>query len=183
MAHSFLTLAVYSIHQMIHLSPCSSTRCARVCFCFGRLIVVSVSQATPLALDINNPRASNPRLIITNAGSQRFDVYQGPFTVNDQLTVSPFRDAFQYIPDVPAAVANELLTTMNLEGADKRRSLGETDTGLYEHGYIDARFHEWLAGMDKRHGLDRRTAGNLTLGYVTTDVSSHCRAFPPFRGC
>ena len=37
----------------------------------------------PVALAINNTRASIPNIMITNSGSQRFDVYAGPFTKND----------------------------------------------------------------------------------------------------
>jgi len=89
--------------------------------------------------------------------------------VNDQLTVSPFKNGHQYIPEVPAAVANEVLSALNREGAYARRTLEKREDELYGLGDIDARYYEWLEDMDRRHGLQRRTAGNLTLGYVTTD--------------
>ena len=58
----------------------------------------------PVALSINNTRANIPNIMITNSGSQRFDLYGGPFTKNDQLTASPFADAFLFIPTITTHV-------------------------------------------------------------------------------
>lgn len=107
--------------------------------------------------------------MITNSGSQRFDVYSGPFTKNDQLTASPFADSFQYIPNVPFSAANQVLPALNNAGANERRSLDEE---LYGRGHVEQIYRKWLEEMDARNdGLERRAAQNLTLGYVTQDVS------------
>jgi hypothetical protein len=50
---------------------------------------------------INPDRSTVPRYIIINTGSIRFDLVQGPFSFDDSFIVSPFDDAFQYIPNVP----------------------------------------------------------------------------------
>lgn len=129
-------------------------------------------QATPVALAINNTRASIPNIMITNSGSQRFDIYAGSFTKNDQLTASPFADAFLFIPNVTFSVANQVLPTLNNAGANERRAMMEArEHELYGRGYVDTVYSKWLEEMDKKNdGMARRTAQNLTLGYVTTDV-------------
>ena len=75
----------------------------------------------PVALTINNTRANIPNIMITNSGSQRFDLYSGPFTKNDQLTASPFADAFLFIPNITAGIANKVLPALNGAGANQRR--------------------------------------------------------------
>ncbi|KAG1831271.1 hypothetical protein EV424DRAFT_1372569 [Suillus variegatus] len=54
------------------------------------LLSLFIADAVPYPLSINNTRDSIPAIYITNSGSQRFNVFQGPFTKNDQLTASPF---------------------------------------------------------------------------------------------
>ncbi|KDQ28380.1 hypothetical protein PLEOSDRAFT_1105040 [Pleurotus ostreatus PC15] len=131
-----------------------------------------IEEATPGALSINNTRADIPRLLISNSGLLRFDVYSGPFTKNDQLSASPFADRWLYIPNVKLSVANQVLNSLNQVGEEHRRSLEEEEERakeLYAKGEIDAKFKSWLEEMDKRNGPERRAAGNLTLGYVTED--------------
>ncbi|KAG6805252.1 hypothetical protein H0H93_005227, partial [Arthromyces matolae] len=41
------------------------------------LLTLFAQDALPVALTVNNTRASIPNLIITNSGSQRFDIYAG----------------------------------------------------------------------------------------------------------
>ena len=113
-------------------------------------------------------------IIITNSGSQRFDVYAGSFTKNDQLTASPFADSFLFIPNIPAGTAKKVLPALNGAGADEKRRAWEE---MYGRGHVDMVYREWLEEMDRREGaLERRAAGNLTLGYVTKDVSWSCGA-------
>ncbi|KAF8058688.1 Metallo-dependent phosphatase-like protein [Lyophyllum atratum] len=136
------------------------------------LLSLFIEEAVPTALAINNTRASIPNLFIINSGSQRFDIYSGAFTKNDQLTVSPFADAFLYIPGVTLADAKEVLATLNHAGAENRRSLEALegrDAELYGLGYVDKRYREWLQEMDRRNGMEKRAAANQTLGYVTQD--------------
>ncbi|KAF8806633.1 hypothetical protein BYT27DRAFT_7191187 [Phlegmacium glaucopus] len=136
------------------------------------LLTLFIDDAVPVALAINNTRASIPNIIITNSGSQRFDVYSGPFTKNDQLTASPFADSFLFISNVTFSVANMVLPTLNQAGANERRALEileEREKELYARGYVDKVYRRWLEEMDRRNEIERRAAMNLTLGYVTTD--------------
>ena len=124
------------------------------------------------ALPLNSSRSSVPNIMITNSGSQRFDLYSGPFTKNDQLTSSPFADSFLYIPNVPVSVASQVLPALNNAGANERRALiEEYERERYARGDVDMRYMAWLEEMDRRnHGAERRAAQNATLGYVTSDV-------------
>ena len=128
-------------------------------------------QATPFVLAINNTRASIPNIIITNSGSQRFDVYAGPFTKNDQLTATPFIDSFKFIPNIALSIANEVLSSLNDAGANKRRAFQEV---LQKRGNklhdVDKVYRRWLKEMDRRNQVELHAGTNLTLGYVTTDV-------------
>ena len=135
------------------------------------LLSLLIQKAAPTALSINNARANNPRLVIVNSGALRFDIYTGLFTKDDQLTASPFTDAFLYITGVPAGVANHVLNVLNKEGETKRSVETLEEREAYAKGDVDIHFTQWLEEMDKGNfGLEKREAGNLTLGYVTTDV-------------
>ncbi|TFY66095.1 hypothetical protein EVG20_g4990 [Dentipellis fragilis] len=134
----------------------------------GSLLSLFAEQATPVALAINNSRASVPKYIISNSGALRFDLYKGAFTKNDQLTSSPFVDAYSYIPNVTLSVAQDLFNELNKQG-ETRRALEAYDAALYERGEVGMRYKAWLEEMDARHGIALRDASNLTLGYVTKD--------------
>ncbi|KDQ56355.1 hypothetical protein JAAARDRAFT_132659 [Jaapia argillacea MUCL 33604] len=129
-----------------------------------------IQQAAPVALAINNTRANIPNIMITNSGSQRFDIYAGTFTKNDQITASPFTDAFLYIPNVTYSVASQVLPALNGAGAAEKRALQERDRELYAKGEVDMIYKKWLEEMDSRARIEKRsTNSTLTLGYVTTD--------------
>ncbi|EUC59142.1 vacuolar protein [Rhizoctonia solani AG-3 Rhs1AP] len=130
------------------------------------VLTLLVNEVIPKALAIGNPsRASIPSTVIVNSGSQRFDLYAGPFTRNDQFIVSPFNDAFLYF-QVPASVAKDVLDRLNERGANKKR--GTEDPDAYARGEVDHRFNEWRRDQYERIHRERATV-NLTLGYVTTD--------------
>ena len=131
----------------------------------GSLLSLLANQVLPTALAINNTRSNISNIIITNSGELRFDIYKGPFTKNDQLTASSFTDAFLYIADVPLDVASAVLPALNGEGANGRRELAA-------RGDVEMQYRNWLESMYARAGPERRAAQNLTLGYVTQDVST-----------
>jgi hypothetical protein len=111
--------------------------------------------------------------MITSSGSQRFDLYAGPFTKNDQLTSSPFANAFLYIPNVTYSVASQVAPLMNNKDSNNRRDLSveEREEELYRKGYVGKRFRRWLEDMDKRAQEETQEKPPAsTLGYVTTDV-------------
>jgi hypothetical protein len=90
------------------------------------------------------------------------------------LTASPFADSFLFIPGVPFSAAAAVLPALNSAGSENRRRNQGLQAELWARGYVEIRYREWLEEMyqrDAQHGgNERRVAGNLTLGYVTTDV-------------
>lgn len=129
----------------------------------------------PYALTINNTRVNVPNIILTNAGELRYDIFAGAFDKNDQLTALPFADSFLYIPNVTLAVAAQVLPGLNKDGENDRRALDfvalEREAERYARGDVSGRYNAWLAEMSGRRVMTRDDE-NLTLGYVTTDVSS-----------
>ncbi|KAF8885968.1 Metallo-dependent phosphatase-like protein [Infundibulicybe gibba] len=129
------------------------------------LLTQFIENAVPVALAINNTR------------SQRFDIYAGPFTKNDQLTASPFTNAFLYIPELPLSIASLILPALNNAGAENRRSLDEHEAELWGRGVVDHRYRRWMEEMDRRHS-ERRAAQNLTLA-----MSLRILAAYPMQSC
>ncbi|KAJ9632207.1 hypothetical protein H2203_000610 [Taxawa tesnikishii (nom. ined.)] len=60
--------------------------------------------------------SDKPQLIITNSGAMRFDIFEGPFTIDTTFLVSPFTSGFRMIKDVPYSAANRVLKLLNNEG-------------------------------------------------------------------
>ncbi|KAN0061950.1 hypothetical protein ACQY0O_005945 [Thecaphora frezii] len=91
-------------------------------------------------------RAHRPSLVLINSGSQRFDVLRGPFTRNDQYIVSPFKDNFLYVADVPWHVARRLLDGLinkkppSVEVAQGERAEAKA---WYGAGFIEDIFVRW----------------------------------------
>ena len=138
-----------------------------------------IETATPTALAINNTRAEAgiPAYYIVNSGVLRFDMFAGTFDRNDQLTTSPFTDAFVYVPSVTYGTVKQVLAALNdASTSDKKRGLRKKwIQELYARGEIEMRYRAWLEEMyarSKTYGLSPRDdAENATIGYTTTDVS------------
>ena len=148
----------------------------------GSLVEVALAETV-----VNASRADVPRMIIINSGSLRFDVVQGPFTYDDSFIVSPFANTFQFIPDVPFAIANQVLAILNSGPFQKKRSLdtekahGELETrdfrftALTGDPCVDASVSQHENALRRRsepmtRGKVRRQSDTLTLGYVTEGI-------------
>jgi 2',3'-cyclic-nucleotide 2'-phosphodiesterase (5'-nucleotidase family) len=152
------------------------------------LINFMTNKVLPTVISTSNAeRKGVPNLVIANSGSQRFDLYAGPFTKNDQYIVSPFTDAFQYIKDVPYQYASQIIHTLNndkaAQASSRRRSAedDEAEKELYAKGHVSHIYNRWMkeqhhfasneAALDLAK-LDARAAAaqaQRTLGYVTKD--------------
>ena len=147
------------------------------------LINLLTQKVFPTVISTANPdRKDVPNMVFANSGSQRFDLYAGNFTVNDQYIVSPFTDKFQYIRDVPYKYANQIIAKLNTDeeaGANSRRSMSEVEEReLYSQGHVSHIFKRWqrdqyasaaardLAELDARA---EKANEQRTLGYVTKD--------------
>lgn len=67
----------------------------------------------PDFLNLNPERHNKSRLLVTNTGAIRFDIFAGPFTRDSTFIVSPFTSNLSYIPDVPYKLAKQLLPILN----------------------------------------------------------------------
>ncbi|GAB1518522.1 hypothetical protein RhiTH_001582 [Rhizoctonia solani] len=131
------------------------------------LLNLLAEQVLPAALAASNPeRAKLPHTSVIDTGNQRFDVYAGPFTRNDQYTVSPYSNVIVYM-SVPAGIAKQIVGKLNapVTNAAKR---SEEDMKAYAQGEIAPHFKKWKREQYETHYETRRDQG-LTLGYVTTD--------------
>ncbi|SPO24302.1 uncharacterized protein UTRI_03570 [Ustilago trichophora] len=154
------------------------------------LINFMTNKVLPTVISTSNPdRKGVPNLIIANTGSQRFELYAGPFTKNDQYIVSPFTDAFQYIKDVPYKYANQVIHKLNndkvAQATSRKRDVStkESEEELYAQGHVSHIYNRWMkdqhnfatansAAAEDLAKLDARAAAaqeQRTLGYVTKD--------------
>ena len=58
-------------------------------------------------------RAKVPRIVLTNTGAIRFDIFGGNFTTDTMYAVSPFTSGFRFIKDVPWKKAKLILNILN----------------------------------------------------------------------
>ncbi|KAK3677019.1 hypothetical protein LTR78_003224 [Recurvomyces mirabilis] len=128
------------------------------------------------AVVINKTRADIPRIIILNTGSVRFDLIKGPFTYDDSFIVSPFTDSFEFIPNVPFALASTVLGALNA-GAYEKRDLSSRDFDFYnpslsgQDACVDPPVTEVHGSLNKRSTgrIIRRQNTVSAPGYTTTD--------------
>ncbi|KAG6891170.1 hypothetical protein C0992_009785 [Termitomyces sp. T32_za158] len=137
------------------------------------LLSLFAEKALPYALSVNNTRNKIPNLIIVNAFSQRFDLYSGPFTKDDQMTVSFYPDRFLYISNVSLSDAKKALSALNGSRPLIRRDF---DFESREHGskeddlqYVDEKYNAWLRDMSSHTNVEGRATRSQTPGYVTKD--------------
>ena len=181
---SVVTDDITAVRQQLNLS--SLYGCAPQTWCASCAPFLSANNiysllATALsATVVNQSRADTARLVIINTGSVRYDVIEGPFTYDDSFIVSPFDDAFQFIPDVPYSEANQVLGILDAGPYEKRDlttrdfaftpSTGrDTDTCLnppVTHAKHAARSRSVSRAPS---GIVRRQNTVLTPGYTTTD--------------
>lgn len=130
-------------------------------------------QAIPVGLAVGNPRADIPNLSIINSGGQRFDLYAGDFTTDDQFKISTYPNAFVYIANVTLGDANQVFSIMNEEGETRRRRSVGDDELAFARGDVEGVYRAWLEEMFSRWTLspEKRSDENMTVGYVTSDVS------------
>ncbi|OIW33827.1 hypothetical protein CONLIGDRAFT_677571 [Coniochaeta ligniaria NRRL 30616] len=128
--------------------------------------------ADALATSVVNPaRADKVRYVYCNTGGIRFDLYKGPFTYDDNFIVSPFRDVWLYIPDVPYDLAEALLAGLNAGGASKKRFASTPVPRETCADPVVAALSEIKArGLENEpRGVSRRQVVDLDAGYTTTD--------------
>ncbi|KAI1170128.1 Metallo-dependent phosphatase-like protein [Nemania sp. FL0916] len=122
---------------------------------------------------VKEERKDIARYIISNTGGIRFDMYKGPFTFDDSFIVSPFEDAFLYIPSVPYAQASTLLGALNNAGASEKRSFGymPVERDICVDPIVESRSEVKRdeSRSSSLRGVTRRQVVDLVPGYTTKD--------------
>lgn len=123
-----------------------------------------------LAVSVTNPaRADKVKYVFCNTGGIRYDLFKGPFTYDDNFIVSPFRDVWLTIPDVPFNLASALLNGLNHGGVSKRDIFSAMP--IPRDVCVDpmtAPLSEIKARGDERLGTSRRQVTE-TPGFTTKD--------------
>lgn len=60
--------------------------------------------------------ANGSKLVFSNTGAVRFDIFKGPFTIDTTFLVSPFTSGLRYVKGVDYAAATKILDVLNNEG-------------------------------------------------------------------
>ncbi|AEO65219.1 fc73e795-7459-4cc1-b873-53e31966c7d8 [Thermothielavioides terrestris] len=132
---------------------------------------------------VNASRKHVPRLAIVNTGTIRFDIFKGPFTRDTTYIVSPFTSMLAYIPDVPYAVAKQVIKLLNNAGPIfasagplHNRFMAIPEQLAIHESIVNAAppgstGHQWEGEAAQQRpladGSDGRT--RLTEGYTTKD--------------
>lgn len=139
--------------------------------------IYSLLQDAATAVVVNETRRDNARVMLLNTGSVRFDLPKGPFTYDDSFIVSPFDNAFQYIPEVPYEIAGSILDILNNGSFFAKRSLETRDFGFYNPS-LEASgdactdpgvFHDHTKQKRSMGRMIRRQNTGVTPGYATKD--------------
>nr|XP_019045440.1 vacuolar protein [Kwoniella bestiolae CBS 10118]OCF24370.1 vacuolar protein [Kwoniella bestiolae CBS 10118] len=104
--------------------------------------VLTVFSDQVLPHTIIDKERNGTRVIIGNAGSLRFDLFQGRFDRNDELTVSPFTSKFLWV-ELPAGLARNVTEQMNKSGASKLLP-SEPTTKLEEEDRVRRIYNDWM---------------------------------------
>jgi len=130
------------------------------------IMTLFLHDALPTALRKGTPERSHiPFLALFNRGSIRYDLYQGPFTRNDQYTVLPFKNDFFYAT-VPWSVGKQVVDTLNKKREDEARV---RDARRIVIPSIASQAPEMWDTRHDQSVLSAPGRQDLTLGYVTPD--------------
>ncbi|GFZ45016.1 hypothetical protein JCM24511_02742 [Saitozyma sp. JCM 24511] len=138
-------------------------------------------------------KRKGPRVVIVNAGSLRADLltckqFQGTFDRNDELTVSPFENAFVY-SRLPLGMIKRIKEEMDRAGASKLRPDTQKDLSSLNLAQrraeidrrVDEEYQRWMAEQWEEYliqGGEARDPAQVswdvggrvkTMGYVTRD--------------
>ncbi|KAK4686880.1 hypothetical protein P7C73_g3242, partial [Tremellales sp. Uapishka_1] len=155
---------------------------ARFPFGHPRSILTEFAEKVIPATIHEKGRSSEKRILISNSGGQRYDLFQGGFDRNDELTVSPFTSAFLYVT-LPLALARNITERLNEAGISKIRPASPFSTSQDDvEKHVEQVYNRYLASSydsylqtalvdqedDQLHfGKENRA---LTLGHVTYDA-------------
>ena len=123
------------------------------------------NEVLPTVISTSNAnRTGVPNIVLANSGSQRFDIYKGPFTKNDQYIVSPFKDHFLFLRDVPYRHASQIVHRLNTQGLSSARAAHQD-----EDMRVNAVYAQWTKQSAAGARVETSAGEEVSLGYVTKD--------------
>ena len=164
----------YNLGEVLGESPQDYTLYRDPTTSHRSVLKMFVEEALPMALS-DVPSVAAYRYFVIGTGVLRYDVFEGTFDQNDQLTASPYPDELWCIPNVSLKDAKATAQKMNETSSSATSSFSETETEPHHARRRDLmevdqiRLH-WLVEMNNMRSA--QIAENLTLGYVTNDVSA-----------
>ncbi|KAL6241167.1 hypothetical protein RBB50_011846 [Rhinocladiella similis] len=124
---------------------------------------------------VNDPRRNDrARLVISNTGAIRFDIFKGAFTKDSTYIICPFTSGFHYLKDVPYNRAKKLITLLNrageiFENADPALAMSEL-APVDQMGVLqDVVVEESSPSSQDKHQFSLGANDALIPGYTTVD--------------
>jgi len=124
---------------------------------------------------VNDTRRNDkPRLVITNTGAIRFDIFKGAFTKDSTYIMCPFTSGFHFLKDVPYARAKHLLRLLNsggeiFEQVDRSLAVSKMVIPQQLGTQTDRHSFEIVGGLPNHEQLALSNQLKLTPGYTTVD--------------
>ncbi|KAJ5598370.1 hypothetical protein N7537_008454 [Penicillium hordei] len=135
--------------------------------------IYTLVQTAAAATVVDPDRSAKSRVIIVNKGAIRYDVVQGPFTVDDAYIVCPYTSTFRFLADVPYSLASKVLDNINKPKTTTKRYMTVDTISSKMLGYDECNNPSPHNGTEllKPKSLFRRVldADTLTPGYTTCD--------------
>lgn len=79
---------------------------------------------------------SNPIFFVMNSGSQRTDIFKGPFTENDATSVSPFTNKLKVIRNIPYSSISQFPAALESLGFSRRDDSMPAQCAGLTYGYV-----------------------------------------------
>uniref|UniRef100_A0A060T9U7 ARAD1D14564p n=1 Tax=Blastobotrys adeninivorans TaxID=409370 RepID=A0A060T9U7_BLAAD len=123
-------------------------------------------------------RTGEPRFILTNTGSIRYDLVKGPFTKDTGYIVSPFPSQWYFVPSVNISKARQVKKLLNsqrqvLMARDRKIVLDFSELGL-PNERVPEQVHESEIQWDHDHPISLASVDTMRSGgYVTYDDLGH----------
>lgn len=137
------------------------------------------SRVLPEAI-VRKDRQDVPRLLLVNTGAMRFDIFRGAFTRDTTYIVSPFISRLHYIPDVPYALARQVLSIINNHGpiltamAAEAAAAAATAATSKHAAETRSRAMDWRElGVPEQYALRENGHGAIRGGDYNDDGAAH----------
>ncbi|KAH9018779.1 Metallo-dependent phosphatase-like protein [Lactarius deliciosus] len=136
-----------------------------------------VGEALPGVLNNVTCKGSKkrPKFFFINSGVLRYDIYEGIFDQNDQLTAAPYPDKLWCVSNVALVDAKRANATMNGSNGQAYLPVDLREARRRETAEVDAIRRNWLLQMST-HADPELQQDDRTLGYVTTDQCGNRQA-------